>query len=279
MIARVFPTRTALTPTDADAFTGPPPMGLDPPERVMVSVTFTWDMPRARFLADQWRTVCQDVQVGGPAFDDPGGEFTPGMFVRPGVVITSRGCPRRCPFCFVPAREGNIRLLAIKSGWDVQDNNLLACPRSHIEAVLAMLAGRRHAARFGGGLDARMVRPWFIRALAGLRIDRLFTAFDQPDQGEPVERFIRQLHGVGLRQRQIMVYMVLGLRGDTPDNADRRAHHIFDLGAVPFVQWVRDAGRRLPIPQHWKAVVRKWSRPAAMFAGNAVSDQPSLIDV
>jgi hypothetical protein len=53
-LVRVFPRRTRATPNDAMAFTEPP--GLFPPEAsaVHVSVAFTYDLPKADWLAKQW---------------------------------------------------------------------------------------------------------------------------------------------------------------------------------------------------------------------------------
>lgn len=94
---RVFPRKTKWTPTDYFAFVGDPPLF----------------RPASYY---------PDVSLGGPTFDDPGGEFTPGVFLKEGVTITSRGCPKRCPFCFVPKREGPLREYPVKDGWIVQDN-------------------------------------------------------------------------------------------------------------------------------------------------------------
>jgi len=79
-------------------------------------------------------------------------------------------------FCFVPTREGPLRLLAIKPGWDILDNNLLACPRRHVEAVVDMLEGQPKAARFTGGIDARLCRPWFAKRLSRMRMKVRATA-------------------------------------------------------------------------------------------------------
>ena len=47
-ITRVFPRRTAATPEDPYAFTGPPPCGELPDiSEVHISVTFTYDMQKA----------------------------------------------------------------------------------------------------------------------------------------------------------------------------------------------------------------------------------------
>lgn len=54
-ITRVFPRRTAATPEDPYAFTGPPPCGELPDiSEVHISVTFTYDMQKAERLADMW---------------------------------------------------------------------------------------------------------------------------------------------------------------------------------------------------------------------------------
>lgn len=94
--ARVFPRKTKATPDDPLVFFGPPPR-LDLPEieEVHVSVVFTYDMQKAEDLAYQWEAVGVPVKMGGPAFNEPGGEFVPGMYLKKGYVITSRGCPNR----------------------------------------------------------------------------------------------------------------------------------------------------------------------------------------
>lgn len=93
-IARVFPRRTAATPEDPYAFTGPPPCGELPDiSEVHISVTFTYDMQKAERLADMWSATGLPVRMGGPAFCEPGGAFVPGRYLKYGYVITSRGCP------------------------------------------------------------------------------------------------------------------------------------------------------------------------------------------
>ena len=117
-IVRVFPCGTKWTPTDPMAYIGEP--GLWRPGTrttpVRISVTFTWHRQEAERIASHWRQYYDDVQVGGPAYENPGGEFTPGMFLKEGCTITSRGCPKRCGWCVVPNREGAVRLLQIKPG-------------------------------------------------------------------------------------------------------------------------------------------------------------------
>ncbi len=96
-IARVFPRKTTASPDDALAFFGSPPEGLEV-DGVHVSVTFSYDKEKAEQLAAEWAKVAK-VQIGGPAYGDPGRDFTPGMYLKQGYVMTSRGCPNKCWFC------------------------------------------------------------------------------------------------------------------------------------------------------------------------------------
>jgi len=266
-IARVFPRRTRATPDDALAFVGDPPLFLPQADEVHVSCCFTWDRPEAERLGRAWAAQGYRVQLGGPAYGSAAGAFEPGMYVKAGMTITSRGCIRRCPFCFVPGREGRLCLLEIKPGWDILDNNLLACPKGHIEAVLGMLDGQPKPARFTGGIDARLCRPWFARRLARMRVQILYTAFDHPSAEPDVERTVRMLRDAGLSQRQVGCYVLVGYEGDTTAAAEERLQWVFDTGGTPFAMYYRPPDDRRPhIPMAWKGLVRRWVRPACIFA-------------
>jgi len=269
-VARVFPRRTSATPDDELAFVGDPPLFLPAVEEVHVSCAFTWDRPEAERLARAWANCGYRVSIGGPAYDAPAAEFAPGMYVKTGMTITSRGCIRRCPFCFVPKREGALRRLDIKPGWDILDNNLLACPREHVEAVLDMLNQQPRAARFTGGIDARLCRPWFARRLGRMRVQILYTAYDVPGARPAVERTIKILRDEGLSQRQVGCYVLVGHEGDCLEHAEARLEWVFQTGGTPFAMFYRPADDlRFTIPPTWRAFVRKWNRPACIFASHA----------
>lgn len=80
-IIRVFPTKTNATPTDELVRIRETPSFFDEADEVHVSVTFTWDIPIAEWLAKQWEPVAT-VKIGGPAYNEPGGDFIPGMYMR-----------------------------------------------------------------------------------------------------------------------------------------------------------------------------------------------------
>lgn len=78
-IARIFPRKTKATPEDELCFFGPPPL-LNMPEvdEVHISVTFTYDRQIAEEMAYQWQMLGVPIKIGGPAYDDPAGEFSSG---------------------------------------------------------------------------------------------------------------------------------------------------------------------------------------------------------
>ena len=132
-LIRVFPRKTKATPVDDCAYYGEPDLFAEA-DAVHISVAFTWDKPRAEALAEDWRHVAP-VTVGGVAYGDPGADFVPGKYIKHGYTFTSRGCPRRCWFCSVWKRDPEPRLLPIQDGWNILDDNLLACPEDHVRAV------------------------------------------------------------------------------------------------------------------------------------------------
>lgn len=66
-LIRVFPRRTAATPTDDMVYVGDPPLFWPEADEVHVSVTFTWDLPEAERLAKAWAVTGLPVKIGGPA--------------------------------------------------------------------------------------------------------------------------------------------------------------------------------------------------------------------
>lgn len=267
LIARVFPRRTAATPTDGLAFTDAPPL-LTLPEidEVHISVAFTYDMPRAEWLAEQWEVCGVPVKMGGPAFNQPGGEFIPGMYLKQGYTITSRGCPNHCWFCAVPKREGGLHELPIKDGFNVLDDNLLACSDEHIIAVFDMLSRQPERPMFTGGLEAKIMKPWHVEKLREVKTKRLYMAYDTPDDYEPLVAAGKMLQGVGydFASRVPCCYVLIGYRGDTFEKAEKRLHETINAGFVPYAMLYRDAEGR--VDYEWQKFQRLWARPAIIAA-------------
>ena len=259
---RVFVARNQWTPDDDLAFVGYPPLfrphAADMPVRV--SVTFTWHKAEAERLAYAWSAFYQDVQIGGPAYNDPGGPFVPGQFMKLGCTITSRGCPKKCGWCNVPRSEGALRELPIMPGWIVQDNNLLACSEPHIRAVFDMLREQGRRIYFNGGLDKHYLQEWHRPLFDSISLGELWFACDTAHDLPALERAARILDGIPLRKRRC--YTMIGYDTETVAEAERRIERVFELGFMPFCQLYQPPDTRTYGPD-WRNVRRKWARPAA----------------
>lgn len=263
-IARVFPRRTVASPNDALAFFGPPPM-LDMPEidEVHISVAFTYDIQRAEELAFQWEQVGVPVKMGGPAFNEPGEEFIPGMYLKKGYTITSRGCPNRCWFCAVPKREGyRLRELPIADGWNVLDDNLLACSEKHIRNVFDMLKRQPKRPEFTGGLEARILKPWHCDLLREAHTKRMYFAYDTPDDLEPLYEAGKTLRDSGFTaaSHTLCCYCLIGYPSDTFDAAEKRLTQTIQAGFMPYAMLYRNIAGQ--VDPEWKKFQREWLRPA-----------------
>ncbi len=258
---RVFPNRTSFTPDDDLAFVGLPPL-FRPKEQmpVRVSCTFTWDKPIAERLKQEWSVYYEDVEVGGPAYVDEGGEFTPGLFMKKGITITSRGCNKKCKWCFVPKREGCLRELQIKEGWIVNDNNLLQCSHQHIRKVFDMLKRQPRAAEFKGGIDKTLLKDWHRDLFDSIRIKELWLSCDTENAIPQLARAARILDGIKTYKKRC--YVLIAFTNETPLQAEKRLEKIYTLGFWPFAQLYQPEQKRT-YSEAWKQLARKWSRPAA----------------
>ena len=162
----------------------------------------------------------------------------PGRYIKPGYVFTSRGCPRRCWFCSVWKRDPVPRLLPIIDGWKILDDNLLACPREHVEAVFAMLRRQGRRIEFTGGLEALSLQDYQVELLASLRPrPSMFFAYDP---GE-----------------------------DTFAAAEQRLQQMLAIGFTPHAMlWRPETPSQMKYApeESWRAFQREWARPAIVHA-------------
>ena len=207
-----------------------------------------------------WAQFYPDVQIGGPAYGDRGSEFVPGRFISEGVTITSRGCIRSCPWCFVPKREGKLRELFIKDGWIIQDNNILACGRNHIRSVFDMLKRINKPAIFKGGLDARLLKQWHVDLFDSIKIGELWFACDSAKDIKTLTKIALPLAHISQNKKRC--YTMIGFDGECLYDAEARLQTVYELGFMPFSQLYQTDKKKI-YPKKWRNLSRVWSRPAA----------------
>ena len=261
-IARAFPRRTSMTPTDGMAFIGMPTMNemaMDIDE-VHISVTFSWDIQKAEEMYEAWQILGVPVEVGGPAFGDRMGDFTPGMYVKEGCVFTSRGCNKDCWFCSVPkCAHGVIRELPIYDGYNIMDDNILGTSEGHFRAVIEMLKRQKEKAVFSGGLEPAQLQVWQAELLKSINPKTMYTAYDTKDDYDAIRQMASIMWDVGFskRARQIKCYCLVGYEGDTFEEAEHRMKQIMDVGFLPFAMLYRDESGETD--KEWRSFQREWA--------------------
>lgn len=252
-IIRVFPRKTNATPNDGLVRFGVPGL-FDHCDEVHVSVTFSYDKLKAERLAEKWKDIAP-VKIGGPGYGTVGGEFEPGKYLKNGYVITSRGCPNKCWFCEVWKREGSIKELTIKSGFNILDDNLLACSDDHIKNVFKMLKRQKQKAEFTGGLEAARLKDWHVNLLLDLKPAQIFFAYDTKDDYEPLVCASKLLED--FKRKHKRCYVLIGSPKDTLEKAEKRLRDTFNLGFIPMAMlWGREKAEK-----KWRDFQRYWARP------------------
>lgn len=273
-IARVFPTKTSMSPTDQLAFFGPPTIEAmaAEPEEVHISVTFSWDLEKADELYYQWEMLGVPVEVGGPAFGDRMSEsFTPGLYLREGMTITSRGCPKDCWFCDVgKCANGRVIELPVRDGWNILDDNILATSDVHFRAVIDMLKRQKQRPVFSGGLEPEYMTAGKARMLVECKPKTMYTAYDTLDDYEHLRNMARLLWEAGLSRRSntVKCYMLCGYPEDSMEAAEKRARQIMELGFLPFAMLYR--GEDGETDREWRKFQREWAN--AVIVGRKFRD-------
>jgi len=188
-------------------------------------------------------------------------------------LLTS-GCPRRCPWCIVPEKEGNIKLWSPLEEFlhprhrkvMLLDNNLLAHPE-HKE-LLFKLAKSQLKVCFTQGLDIRLIDRQNAKLLRLIKYrdpkfkrPRLYFSFDLPEIEEDVARGIETLKKVGIPPSRLLFYMLVGFT-DKPkeytwEHFIEHDYHRFEvlrkLGVRPYVM-VYNNRRDIP----WLGNFARW---------------------
>lgn len=269
----MFPRITKATPRDSLCFFDSPnlPAQVQDIDEVHIDCTFTADKPKAEWLAEQWVRIAT-TKIGGVAYGDPGADFVPGRYVKQGYVFTSRGCPRRCWFCSVWKRDPTPRMLTIHEGWNILDDNLLACPEPHVRSVFAMLNRQGRQIEFTGGLEALALEDYQVGLIADLKPrPNCFFAYDPGDAFDTLRSAASRMLAAGFTEcsHRLRVYVLIGYPKDTFMLAEGRLQQMLEIGFTPHAMlWQPEtpaAEKYRPAPE-WKAFQRVWARPAIIHA-------------
>ena len=121
--------------------------------------------------------------------------------------FTTRGCIRKCEFCFVPEKEGMIRAVGdLYDVWDgksknvtLMDNNILALPK-HFFKVAEQIRKEKVRVDFNQGLDHRLLTPQICQELKAIRHREYHFAFDSIKDMDRVGKAVEMLNEAGLKR-------------------------------------------------------------------------------
>lgn len=176
------------------------------------------------------------------------------------VQFYSRGCIRRCPFCLVHDKEGNIHpvtpmdLNPIGKWIEVLDNNFFANPEWR-EAIRHLKA-QGQPVNFHG-VDIRIMDSEQAEALKGLRLKRnIHIAWDLPqlDLTDKLKEVVKIIPA-----RRLTCYVLVGFNS-TPEQDLHRVRTLKSLGITPFVQPYRDYENKTQPSQYAKDFARWTNR-------------------
>lgn len=132
------------------------------------------------------------------------------------IGYLTRGCPNHCPWCVVPAKEGNIKPYRtweeiVRQDTDkliLMDNNILAS--EYGIAQLESMIGSGYALDLNQGMDARLVDDKIAGILARLKWIRFIRfSCDQIPQIEAIERTAKLLEEHGKSANSLFVYLLV----------------------------------------------------------------------
>lgn len=176
----------------------------------------------------------------------------------------TRGCINKCPWCIVPEKEGNIKIVdtlerVSQSRKEVvlMDNNFLAAPMDFIKSQLEFAIKNKIKLDFNQALDCRLVDEEKANLLAKVKwIKYIRFACDQLSQLEPLKRAISLLRKKGYK-KEVQVYV---LAKELEDSLFR-INEILKIDKTnPFVMPYRDFNKDKAVDLEIKRLARWCNR-------------------
>lgn len=217
-------------------------------DKVYMSKVFTFT-PDYEYFID-----ADEVEKGGTGYkiynknlpDEIDGMF-PDYSIYPqydfAIGFLTRGCIRKCKWCVVPKKEGDLKPYC---DWRsirrsdtnkivFMDNNVLASEYG-IEQIKSMI-GEDVKIDFNQGLDARLITDEIAEVLSEVKWIRFIRlACDTSSMIPIVTEAVKRLEKHGIKPYRIFVYTLI----QDVNEAHDRIKKLFDLGVQPFAQPYRD---------------------------------------
>lgn len=195
--------------------------------------------------------------------------------VKYAIGFLSRGCIRKCPWCVVPHKEGELRqyddIERISQGRKtvvLMDNNFLANDFEFIKEQLDKSVAANLRLDFNQALDARLITPEIAEMLAKVRWSKYIRlACDTAGMIELLRDAVKLLRAAGYR-KDIFVYVLAQELEESLERIYRICE--IDKKVIPYCQPFRNldgdgavTDRRLSHLSRW--CNRQWIRKSCKF--------------
>jgi len=183
------------------------------------------------------------------------------------IGFLTRGCIRKCPWCIVPKKEGQIKPyqtwqeIKRPDSRDIvfMDNNVLAC--QHGLEQIEDMGGKNVRVDFNQGLDARLITDDVAKMLSKLKwIRQIRMSADTDAMLDVVLTAIYRLGEYGVKPYKVFVYVLV----QDVESAERRVIALRKVGADPFAQPYRDFTANTEPPLEQRRFAR-WVNDKAIF--------------
>ena len=183
------------------------------------------------------------------------------------IGFLTRGCIRKCPWCIVPKKEGQIKPyqtwqeIKRPDSRDIvfMDNNVLAC--QHGLEQIEDMGGKNVRVDFNQGLDARLITDDVAQMLAMVKwINYIRMSADTDAMLDVVLTAIDRLGKYGVKPYRVFVYVLV----QDIESAERRVITLRNIGANPFAQPYRDFTTNAEPPLEQRQLAR-WVNHKAIF--------------
>jgi len=194
-------------------------------DKTYLSVIFTWN----KYKAEQFNKA----EKGGTGWDIK--KKLPEEIENIKVYInwgfTSRGCIRKCAFCFVPEKEGTIHSVGdIYDIWDgksktitLMDNNILAL-KQHFKKICSQIRKEKLKVDFNQGLDIRLLDEELLQELKTLSHFEYKFAWDNEEDLEGKFRWIKEKLG------RCTIFVICGFPKDNFEEVVNKFHLLRKIG-------------------------------------------------
>ena len=169
------------------------------------------------------------------------------------IGFLTRGCIRKCKWCVVPKKEGDLKPYcdwksirrADTNKIVFMDNNVLASDHG-IDQIRQMI-GEDVRIDFNQGLDARLITDEIAEMLSRIKWIRFIRlACDTSAMIPVVTEAVHKLERYGVKPYRIFVYTLI----QDVDEAYQRIKALDELGVDPFAQPYRDFETNYIDPEH-----------------------------